>query len=151
MAVSIPHLLKPSLVALGAAVLLAVASVSVAAAQDEVSPVIGSARITSTTIDMSTRWPTAKVTVTCLKDSDYVRIRLTLEQKGVRRPSFSQETWATTCLAGTTLVVAVVFYPQQGTFRPGHAEIYGFVAANNVGLLDDSVQFPLTDVHLRPT
>jgi hypothetical protein len=138
-------------VLLTATLLVAFRSVPTVAAQNEIPNLIEAVALGSAAIDVHSRVPTVVVTLTCVQDADFVRIRVSLAQRRGGSDSSSFQTRETTCQAGTRLSVPIVFGPQQGTFRPGRAEINGFAAAH-VGCCsaDDFESIPVTGVFLRP-
>jgi hypothetical protein len=138
-------------IAMSTALLLAVVPISIVAADDEAPNLIENVWIVSTSIDAHTHLPTAVVSLTCLQDAS-VRIRLTLTQDQAGGPASSQQTSGLTCVAGTAPYTSIVFGPQQGRFRPGRADLFGFAAATPPVCCsgDDLEEIQAPDVFLAP-
>jgi hypothetical protein len=147
--VSVRRRLQHLLFGTSIAATLLLASASAAFAQDEPPNLIENLRLGTATIDLQTRLPIVTVTMDCVADASFVRIRLTLTQKAGTTSASSLQTVEGTCVAGTTISRDITFGLQQGTFRPGKASISGFAAANNGLPPDDLETIPPTDLFLR--
>ena len=120
-------------------------------AADEPPNIIENVHIVSSTIDVHTRLPTVVIGLDCLLDAGFLRIRVTLTQKVAGSISSSQQTSGGSCVVGTQPEFAVAFGPQQGTFKPGLADLAGFAAANDfTGFGDDVHSIQAPGIHMAP-
>ena len=132
--------------------LLSVASAAGVAAEDGVPDVIADVTIMSATMDTKTRVPTVGVTVRCVANGEFVRIRASLVQvRSNGKVAESQQVASASCTAGTVLTFDLAFGPQVGTFVPGRARVSGFVEAYELCCIIADVELvPQTSVKLRP-
>jgi hypothetical protein len=136
-------------VATGTGALLAIGMAATAFADDGPPNYIENVAVTLR-IDVHSHVAVATVSVDCVADAGFVRIRLNLSEKDGASQAFSQETTATSCVAGTSISTDIAFGQQQGTFKPGKASIQGFAAATNGLTGDDLEEIPATKVILKP-
>jgi len=137
-------------IATGTGALLAIGLASTAFADDGPPNYIENVHLAALTIDVHSHVAVATVTMDCVADASFVRIRLNLSEKDGASEAFSQETTGASCVAGTSISTAITFGQQQGTFKPGKASIQGFAAATNGITSDDLEEIPTTTVILKP-
>src|SRR5262249_26669579 len=138
-AVALSRSLHRLVVATGTRALLAVGAASTAFADDGPPNYVENVQLSGFTIDVHSHLPVVTVSMDCVADASFVRIRLTLTEKTGNTAASSQQTAGASCVGGTSVSTDVSFGPQGGTFKPGKASVVGFGAANN-GVTADGVE-----------